>query len=142
MNRQSKPAPGAGPATPGEPARSPHRWNSRLLGAAAVAAALLAALPPASAQSRFGQTCMRSDAAAMPFERADASYEGTSAQQLMNAIAKELARPPSQVGGAYVFKAPDKVLVLWIRGQFVCNSGPFERALFDRVVRTVFGLDV
>jgi hypothetical protein len=140
MTRQSKPNHLVVPRDDRVPGHGSRR--RRLAACAIGAAAMLAFLPAASAQSQFGQSCMRSDAAAMPLEEADASYEGTSAQQLMNGIAKEMARQPARVGGAYVFKAQDRVLVLWIRGQFLCNSGPFERTLFDRVVRNVFGVEL
>ncbi len=142
MNRHSKSPRQARSEITGEPPRSSQRHKFRGLAVAVIGAATLLASVPAIAQSHFGQSCQRSDAATMPFEQADASYEGTSAQQLMNGIAKEMARPPAQVIGAYVFKDHDRVLVLWMRGQFVCNSGPFERALFDRVVRMVFGVDI
>lgn len=110
------------------------------LAAMAAAAAFLALGDGANAQ--MGQSCLRASNAGLPTDQADATYEGGSAQQLMNEISRETASPPSKVGGALVFVGQEKVVVLWLRGEFVCNSGPYERALFERVQRTVFGVDV
>lgn len=109
------------------------------LGAVA-AAALLAA--GASSQAQPGQSCMRLSDANLPKEQADVAYQGGSAQQLMNEMARATASSPSRVGGALVFLGAERVLVLWVRGEFVCNNGPYDRALFERVQRTVFGVSV
>ncbi len=113
-----------------------------------VAAAVLAAsavviqVQPGVAQS-FGQACVRVSQTQLPEDRAAASYARSKAQRLMNEIARETATRPQTVAGAFVFKNENRVAILWIKGEFICNDGSnYDRVLFDRIERTVFGVEI
>ena len=108
--------------------------------ALALAAAWLNQPAAAFAQS-LGQSCVRFDTSLLPKDRVDAHLASQSAQLLMDEISKQISTSAFTVRGALVFKGTGQVVVLWLRGDFVCSNGPYERALFDRAERSVFGLD-
>ncbi len=107
--------------------------------AVSFAGALLSQPNPAAAQGRG--SCVRLDTALVPSDQLDLRLAGQSAQRLMNEIAKQTSSGPMPVAGALVFKGAGQVVILWIRGEYVCSNGPYERAVFDRAERAVFGVD-
>ncbi len=110
------------------------------LAAVTFAGSLMTLPNPAAAQQSRG-SCVRFNVSQVPNETFDLRLAGQSAQRLMNEIAKQSGSGAMPVAGALVFKGEGQVVILWVRGDYVCSNGPYERAVFDRAERAVFGVD-
>ncbi len=106
----------------------------------AVAATCLATPETASAQG-FRSSCQRYDEAMATANAGQVHLSGTPAQRLMNEIAKQTSSGPMSVDGGLIFKGDGQVVILWIRGEMICNNGLYDRDIFDRAERAVFGID-
>ncbi len=116
------------------------RGRAALMTAVTLVGAIAAVSLPASAQS-FRGSCARFDRSLVAADPGQAYLVGQSAQRLMNEIAKQTASGAQPVAGAVIFKGEGQVVILWIRGEYICNNGPYDRAAYDRAERAVFGIE-